>query len=192
METDSLDNLLKYYSEKPDYRNWQNYKSWRKSIGENFDNAREDCVVIASNTLYEYGLLHVDFPQRNLVERKYIITIKGRDLVATGKTVQTVIDDIKAKEILEKRILEGTANSFFLNRIQFAVTFILAIATVITLFFQYCSYKISNDMYEIEKKRFEIELLSEGKIDTASKKAQEDKSQPYRNSDTTKSVVPEM
>lgn len=188
METDSLDNLLRYYSEKPDYRNWQNYKSWRASIGENFDKAREEYVVIASNTLYEYGLLHVDFPERNLVERKYIITIKGRDLVSTGKSVQTVINEIKAKEILEKKILEGTANSFFLNRIQFAVTFILAISTLITLFFQYHSNQISRDMYEIEKKRFEIESLSEGKIDTASKKTEKDKSQPNKNSDTTKSV----
>lgn len=187
---DNLDNLLKYYSEKPDYRNWQDYKSWRTSIGENFDNARMEYIVSASNTLYEYGLLHVDFPQRNLVERKYIITIKGRDLVATGKTVQTVVDEFKTKEILQSRILEGTANSFFLNRIQFAVTFILAIATVITLFFQYYSYKISNDMYEIEKKRFEIELLNKQQIDAMSKKIVDKAVQPNKNLDTTKGIKP--
>jgi len=190
METDSLDNLLKYYSEKPDYRNWQNYKSWRTSIGENFDNAREEYVVIASNTLYEYGLLHVDFPERNLVERKYIITIKGRDLVSTGKTVQTVIDEFKAKEILQNRILEGTANSFFLNRIQFAVTFILAIATGITLFFQYHSNQINKDMYEIEKKRFEIELLNKQQIDATSRTMVDKTVQPHKNLDTTKGITP--
>lgn len=188
--TDNLDNLLKYYSEKPDYRNWNNYKSWRTSMGENFDNARMEYVVSASNTLYEYGLLHVDFPQRNLVERKYIITIKGRDLVATGKTVQAVIDELKKKEILQNRILEGTANSFCLNRIQFAVTSILAIATVITLFFQYCSYKISNDMYEIEKKRFEIELLNKQQIDATSKKIVDKAVQPHKKMDTSKRRKP--
>ena len=45
-------------------------------------------------------------------------------------------------------------------------------------------------MYEIEKKRFEIELLNKQQIDATSRKMVDKTVQPHKNLDTTKGITP--
>jgi len=110
-------------------------------------------------SLYSEGLLSSD-SHIVLNERTFFITQNGNDVIRDGGYGQFK-ERINQKKQLENKILDSTVNSHRLNIIQFVVTSILAIGTIIGIIIQcesYNSQKNVNDL-EILKLKKEIQNL---------------------------------
>ena len=102
--------------------------------------------------LKSYGLLESN-SHVVLENRLFYITGKGLDVIRNGG-IKEYFTKIATKEKLENKILKATSNSFSLNKLQLAITIILAIGTFFSILIQYYSYA-----QEKEKLKTEIRVL---------------------------------
>lgn len=130
MDYKFLDELLKYFSEKTDYRDLGKVKNYFSNYeGEkNFE--------ISVINLYELGLLQVLNPSYTINQQKFLITFKGRDCVIHNISVEQVYLEKQKKENLENKILEGNALSHNLNLFQLFIAGILLLGTFVSIFYQ--------------------------------------------------------
>ena len=103
----------------------------------------------------------------------FIINLKGRELLQKGQSTKDIHNDLKKRESLEIKILEGTIESYRtgktatnLNKIQLIVTSILGIVSALTILFQCESNKISKRNLEVLEKAYQLELKNKALIDT--------------------------